>query len=382
MARFHFIPSNPSCHQIEDLNAKLHRIPTNEPIVISLARRTGAKFFVESSIAQLITHLSLRLGRLVIRDTYHSFEPPYDERFLSKIDGVSALVYSHLNDSIRIEDTKKNLAPISLFDSLKSRQLKSGLLEKAGPTRTLIAIDPIYPNPAELGSTQVRKNDFHTIVRKMLTQYENRDKEKTKQRRHAENQLINFLYETFQNTVEHGRYTENNELIPGIRYFRIHVYSGNNVSKLVDRATGFPELKQFLKQTRHKSSEKRFVELSVADAGQGITSHYLNSRPKSAPSKGSRMQVLQALIGGRLSSKRYMSGVGLGLPNALSALRELKAFISLRTEEFWLYRDYTSKYSSQDDVPYPDQCLYPVENVDSIAPVTGTQFNVLIDFPL
>ncbi len=377
MARIPYIPSNPSCHQIEVLNATLQRIPKDDPIVLSLARKTGAKFFSESSIAQLIAHLSRRSGKLVIRDTHNSWLPAHYYRFTSKIDGVAALVYSNLISTGRLENVKKLAAPDSLFTALKSRLLVSGCLEDAGPTRTFTAIDPDYPTPAELGRPQVRKSDFHNIVRSTLSQYENRLKGKSYERRRAEDRLISFVYETFQNTIEHGRFTKNNDLIDGIRYLRLHVYVDNSISDLLRRAVGFPELQQFIERTQRQRSTVRFVELAVADAGQGITSHYLNSRSPTAPAPDDRAQVLQELIDGRLSSKRSMSGVGLGLPNAMSALRELKAFFSLRTEEFWLYRD----YSDQDSAANVRPPLHPVSKIKSIAPLAGTQFNVLIDFP-
>ena len=375
VARTLNISRNPTCRQIEDLNVLSQRILEDDPIVLSLARNTGTKFFAESSIAHLIAQLSQRRGKLVIRDTHHSWSTP---RFISRIDGVSALAYSQLFGLASLENTKKHGAPNSLMQSLESRLSKSGQLEEKGPIRTLVAIDPDFPAPAETGWPQVDKSRFLALVRKMLDQYERGFVPKSGQRHHAENQLINFVYETFQNTVEHGRYGDSNSLIHGIRYFRIQVYIDNKVPDLVRRATGFPELERFLERPRPKGSGKRFVELSVSDVGQGITSHFINSRLETGSHHDDRAKILQKLIGGRLSSKRAMSGVGLGLPNALSALKELKAFLSLRTEEFWLYRD----YARQDEKPNAEQHLYPVESACSIAPLPGTQFNVLIDFPM
>ena len=375
MTIFHRIPKNPSCGQLEELIAKLQRISGRDTVILSLARKTGAKFFSESSISQLIADLSERAGSLVLRDTYNSWS---DSRFLSKIDGVSALVYSSLSDSTRLENIKKISAPESLFRSLESKLMVSGILENKGPTRTLIAIDPHYSTPVELGGPYLKKNYFHTIFRQMLHQYKHGLDKKSVDRHKAEHELVNFVYETFQNTVEHGRYSSVNDIIQGIRYFRVHVYIGNSVDGLVRRASGFPELGTFLSRPRTRSSEKRFIELSVADAGQGIASHYLNSRPGVQSDVYDRERILQELIGGNLSSKRSMSGVGWGLPNALAALKELNAFVSLRTEEFWLYRDFTDSLRS----PSLGRYLYPVKGVNSLARVGGTQFNVLIDFPI
>ena len=372
---YHRIQKNPSCGQLEELISKLNRISGRDNVTLSLARKTGAKFFSESSIAQVIADLSERASSLIIRDTYDTWS---DSRFLSKIDGVSALVYSAISDSTRLESIKKMTAPESLFRSLESKLMDSGILENKGPTRTLVAIDPHYSIPVELAGPYIKKNNFHSIFREMLQQYKHGFEKKSVGRQKAEHELVNFVYETFQNTVEHGRYSSVNDIIHGIRYFRIHIYIGNSVEGLVRRASGFPELETFLSRSRTKRSEKRFIELSVADAGQGIASHYLNSRPDLQSDVYDRERVLQELIGGNLSSKRSMSGVGWGLPNALAALKELKAFVSLRTEEFWLYRDFSESLSSPDTGRY----LYPVERSKSLARIAGTQFNVLMDFPI
>ncbi len=314
----------------------------------------------------------------MIRDTYNDWSSPYSERFLEKIDGVSALVFAHLTDSGRLEDTNSHPAPNSLISTLKSRLFVSGLLEKGGSTRTLLAVDPDHATPAELDTTQLKKRSFHTVIRNMLDQYEHNSKSKAEIRRHAEDQLINFIYETFQNTIEHGRYTSDNDLISGIRYLRLHVYLGNSILNLVRRAKGFPQLETFLNRQQHSRRPMRFIELAVSDVGQGITSHYLHSKAENSLPMCERAEVLQQLVCGRLSSKSYMSGVGLGLPNAVSALRELKAFLSLRTEEFWLFQDYADQQHSED----PTLFLQSVGKRSSIAPLVGTQFNVLIEYQM
>ena len=375
MTNFYRIPKNPSCGQLEDLNTKLQLISEHDDITLSLARNTGAKFFSESSISQFIADISVRAGSVTIRDTHDSWS---DYRFLSKIDGVSALVYSRLSESTCLENTKKLSAPESLFRSLESKLMESGILENRGPTRTLIAIDPHYATPVELHGPNLRKNYFHTIFRQMLHEYKHGFDKRSAARHKAEHELVNFVYETFQNTVEHGRYSSLNDLIRGIRYFRMHVYIDKSVGDLVRRASGFPELETYLARPRTKSSARRFVELSVTDAGQGIASHYLNSLPEERSVTYNREHVLQELIGDNLSSKRSMAGVGWGLPNALAALRELKAFVSLRTEEFWLYRDFAA---GSLDTSSRGRYLYPVKRINPITRVRGTQFNVLMDFP-
>ena len=378
MAKIFFIPRNPSCYQLEKLAADLERIPLDDPVVLSLARQTDSTFFAETSIAQLIAHLAQRPGRLVIRDAHHSWSPEPKDRFTSKLDGVAVLAYTHLIASGRLENSKQSAAPESLYDALESRLILSGCLESKGPTRTFVAIDPDHPLPIEFSGSQGFKNNFSMIASRILREFHGTKQSRSIERRRAEEELFNFVYEIFQNTIEHGRYTNNHELITGVRYLRLHVYIDTDIKKLTRRAAEYSELAAFIDRRCQQRGTTRFIELAVADVGQGIVSHYLNSRSLNAPKLGDRAQVLQKLFGETLSSKTTMSGVGFGLPYAMSALKELKAFVNLRTEEFWLYRD----YSAPNDNANNGQILQPVLELDHFTPIRGTQFNVLINFPV
>ena len=372
-----FVPSNPSCLDVEELNAELASFPSGSPISFLLSRKTGTKFFSDTTIAQLIGHLSRRPGKVVIKDYYDDWLVEHGPRFLTKVDGFAALVYSQLISSVSLSNKRDQPVPRELYDQLQVQLNQSGILDSLGPTRTLVAIDPYHSAPAEARGPELSKSDLHRVFQSMIKGYERELRSKTLDRTEAENQLISFVYETFQNTVEHGRYSATKELMPGLRYLRVHVYVNNDVSGLVKRAGTFPELVRFLERPRDKRSDTRFLELAVCDAGQGIISHYLNSIGKPQCSFEERLDILNDLVGGRLSSKKYMSGVGLGLPNAVSALSQLNAFVSIRTEEFWLYRDFHEAPSRGAG----HQTLVPVRHLPCCAPLSGTQFNVLIDFP-
>lgn len=371
------VPSNPSCLDIEDLNAELTNSPSTSPISFLLSRKTGTKFFSDTAIAQLIAHLSRRSGGLEIKDYYQEWLPEHSSRFLTKIDGFAALVYSQLINTVSLANVRNQPAPRDLYERFQAQLAETGLLEQVGPTRTLVAVDPYYSVPTEARSPELSKSELYRIFQRMIKGYERGLQSKTEERIRAENQLINFIYETFQNTVEHGRYSTDRQVLPGLRYLRIHVYVNNDLSGLLKRAGPFPELVRFLRRPRDKRSNTRFLEIAVCDAGQGIASHYLTSIEKEECSHEQRLETLQELVLGRLSSKKHMSGVGLGLPNALSALRELNAFVSLRTEEFWLYSDFDKVGSPGSDL----RTLEPVQHLDHCARLTGTQFNVLFDFP-
>lgn len=366
----HSIGQNPSCHDIEDLNRSIAQESEDQILVLSLARDTNSKFFAQTWIAQLIAHLAQRQGGLAVRDNYFSWTAasPLD-RFTANIDGVAALVYSTIFGKGRLENKRQEPAPSTLYETLKTRLKMTGSLEDAGQTRTFIAIDPDYSNPFEFSKSEGLFRSFQHLVGYVLTAFDDKAGIKT----HAETALYNFIYEVFQNTIEHGRYAKDGQIIPGLRYLRIRTYIDNSIEKLSARATGFPELEKFV--SNRDKRQRRFLELSVSDGGQGIVSHYVNCGSISANNFEQRLAILRELVERQASSKAKVSGVGLGLPNAMRALSELKAFISLRTEEFWMYRDF-SKPSEME----PTELLQPVSAAQHISRLSGTQFNVVIDF--
>ena len=364
------INQNPSCHDIEKLNNEIARKPGDQALVLLLARETNSKFFSQTWIAQLIAHLAQGKGGLVVCDYYHSWTAasPLD-RFTTNIDGVAALVYSSIMEKGRLENTRQERVPDTLYESLKTRLKGTGSLEDVGQTRTFIAIDPDYSIPIEFSESVGLFKSFQYLAQNILKEFGDSSGTRTQ----AETALHNFIYEVFQNTIEHGCYTKDGEIIHGLRYLRIRTYIDNTIERLRARASGFPELEDFI--ARRDNPRRRFLELSVSDGGQGIVSHYVNSGSISAKTFEERLALLHQLVGGRASSKGKIAGVGLGLPKAMNALSKLKAFISLRTEEFWMYRD----FSKPSEVK-PAELIQPVSAAKQISRLSGTQFNVLIDF--
>ena len=363
------IGRNPSCHDIEELNNTIAREPGDKAVLLSLARETNAKFFSQTWIAQLIAHLAQRRGRLAVRDAHSSWTPLPLERFTNNIDGVAALVYSSIVKEGRLENSKQQLAPNTLNEELKARLKRTSRLEDVGQTRTFVAIDPDYSIPIEFSNGEGLFKSFQYLVQHILKEFGDRYGTRTQ----AERALYSFIYEVFQNTIEHGRFAKDGKIIPGLRYLRIRYYIDNTIKRLRDRAAGFPELEDFI--LRRDNPRRRFLELSVSDGGQGIVSHYVNSGSISAKSFEERLALLRQLVEGKASSKGSMSGIGLGLPNAMHALSKLKAFISLRTEEFWMYRDYSKPSEGK-----RAELIQPVSAAKQISRLNGTQFNVLIDF--
>ena len=367
----YIIVKNPSCKEIEELNHAIANELEDSTIVLSLARHTNVNFFAQTWIAQLLSHLAQRKGKLIIRDAYHRWTPKCEERFTANIDGVAALVYSNIASEGLLKNATNIEAPITIYNALINKLKITSRLEDSGQTRTFIAIDPEYSMPIDFPSSRIAWQ-FQRIVQNILTGFNYQ--QKSGRVKEVEKTLYKFIYEVYLNSIEHGRYSKDGQLTPGLRYLRIRTYIDSNIDKLRFRAKGFPELGKFI--SSHKSNNKstlRFMELSVSDAGQGIVSHYINSRAGLSKKNYDREDLLYQLIGSNISSKDKISGVGLGLPNAMEALFELNAFISLRTEEFWMYRDFLD----ENELGHPN-IIFPVSNIDHITYMRGTQFNVLI----
>ena len=271
-----------------------------------------------------------------------------------------------------MKNATKIEAPTAIYESLIEKLKITSRLEDSGQTRTFIAIDPDSSVPIDFPSSPRLAWRFQRLVGNILREFNYN--QKSKDVRDVERVLHNFIYEVFQNTIEHGRYSKEGKLIPGLRYLRIRTYIDINIDRLRRRAQGFSELERFLtSHIGHKHPTLRFMELSVSDGGQGIVSHYLNSDSRLAENNSDREALLCQLVSGTKSSKNKLSGVGLGLPNAMDALSKLKAFISLRTEEFWMYRDFIN----QKEIEYSNKIL-PVSTARPVNNLRGTQFNVLI----
>lgn len=371
-------PPKATCLEIEELNRAISEVPESESVEIYLPRTFRPPFFAATTLAQCLSHHARRTGRLLIRDAYHDWTPQHSsDRFLCTIEGVVALVNNHMLDTTRVENARKASIPKEVFSALSDRLWRTGIIEiGGGPTRTFLAIDPTHDTPIEFGSVGVlEKSRFYESIEKVLSQYNQAGSNNWQLHQRALINLISFIYETFQNTYEHGRYNSDSAIISGIRFFRIRHYIDNKSEDLVSRASGFPELQSFLEQSLNGKQSRKLIELCVSDCGQGITSHFLNSTSTNISPTKLRVDALNGLVADKLTSKQKMSGGGLGLPNAMSALGKLEAFLSLRTEEFWMYCDFLNKSGTRNRI------LSPVHNSRTIAPMIGTQFNVLICLP-
>jgi len=189
--------------------------------------------------------------------------------------------------------------------------------------------------------------------------------------------VASFIFEIFQNGFRHGCRNADGSPIPGLRYVSLRKHIGFDRLEFVRRASGFQDLEEYLATQFPTPGTKSFLEISVADHGMGIIRRFLATRPEYGPvpeTNDSKLVLLNRIISQSLSSNTMQSGAGRGLGRALEAVRRLRGFVSLRTDNLWLV------YSPENTHTNIDQSFREARNIDNLPDVPGTHFNLL--FPM
>jgi signal transduction histidine kinase len=377
------IRANCSLMDIEEASIQAAAIPKDYPVVLELARNVGSALLIETAIASLIATVAARPGRLIIKDMHHTWnEPSAIQRFVKQIDGVAALFYCSEIQAARLQNVQDEDVPREFLAQLQSRLLRTAIIEDAntGQSRTFLAADPQHGVTRELAILDGDVYAFRTEIDTVIRQFGVRPRLKERGREDAEDVLYRAVFELFQNTVEHGRKRRpDGAALPGLRYVRFQKLIGNSAEELAARANSFEQLKEFLIRRTRRAGIVRFLEITVSDSGSGILSHFRRRASDHSAIPSDNNDALNAILTGKLTSKR-MPGTGLGLPIALSALRTLKAFVSLRSEESWLFRDFDADTSDADDAE--GLKLLTVPTPKPVANIVGTHFTMLIDFDI
>lgn len=387
------IPKNPSLWDIELANIEAASVPQGQPITLQLPRNIRVHFLADIAVARLIATLQERSGGLTVRDYYDSWAGNWVEatrdRFLREIDGATALIYCAGNErKNELENRRKEKAPAFLRRDLLEHVARTGYLEELapndaatmpGPSRTFFAIDPEYPVPPGMTSSEGRWTNLDQVISALYQQFGSSfDKNETRHK--ASLRLYEALYELFQNTIDHGRQIDNDQIRPGVRFIRFYKYIGLSNQDLIRRAAGFNPLRQYFE--RRESDNFKFLEVTIGDGGPGILSHFTRSENSQRLEKGDPAAQMNQILTTNLSSK-FIPGAGLGLPLALSALSSLQAFASLRSDNVWLYRDFSLDSPSVEGhlLDATALSLKDVPTERSLARTAGTHFSVLIGFP-
>ena len=212
-----------------------------------------------------------------------------------------------------------------------------GVLGTGARQRTVVELDPDCPTAAPFIHGSGRRDAFFEYVRGVLMQLELRALARRRTNSgggesSAKGTIIEFLYELHSNAFEHGRSAANARLLR----LQKHQYPRRSIA--LRHATEFKELTQYLEAQPDQPSMGMFnlVEASISDFGPGIVDGFLTTFAGLGHQQRPRQELLDELLHQQLSSKSSDPNAGLGIGYALAAARELDAFVSLRTGEFWL----------------------------------------------
>lgn len=259
-----------------------------------------------------------------------------------------------------------------LVDAAQIRRhlnLAGGILGSTGARhRTIVELDPDLPQATPLIDGFGGRDAFFEFVHGILRVLEiGAMATKTRNFKHSADKgtILEFLYELQANAKEHGHAK------PNIRFLRLQKHLYPNRTKALTHATGFTELSRYLLNQPEKPSNRKFnlVEASVSDFGPGILDGFLATSAGAAHTHRPRLELLTELIHRQLSSKSDPNA-GLGIRQALRAARQMGAFVSLRTAEFWYVLQ-----PSQSEEPH----LVPINN--KLAKIRGTHWQLLLPDP-
>jgi len=191
--------------------------------------------------------------------------------------------------------------------------------------------------------------------------------------------IYGFVYELYQNTFMHGTLNKDHKVIPGLRFIRLRKRVGNTNSRnnFIDGAGEFSELATYLENTAPLKGPFKFYEISISDNGMGIVSRYRATsmeEPNFFSSTNDDLRVLNRIIAQSLSSdtRKSNSGIG-GLQKALRAIDQVKGFVSLRSDNLWVYRSPTNSNQAAED-----EWLRPVKNAQDLCSIPGTHFSIIL----
>ena len=221
-----------------------------------------------------------------------------------------------------------------------------------GADRTIVELDSMRASALQdlaASSAEIDEKAFYTLflkIRKELEVWAIGDDEQKVANKSAMEDISEFLKELFENAYKYGRLWESllQGMIPQLRFLRARKIVEPNRQRLLDRAGNtIPLIREYVEAVMEGKKENALIEVCVSDFGQGILDYFLASPTGRRISRGSRQSILDRLLYENLTSESHDPQAGLGLSNALDASRRLRAFVSLRTAEFWYARSFADR---------------------------------------
>ena len=191
--------------------------------------------------------------------------------------------------------------------------------------------------------------------------------------------IYGFVHELYQNAFNHGSLDEDQKTIPGLRLIRLRkrISHGNWLADFLQEARQFTELEEYLRETAPQNKPFKFYEISISDNGMGILSRFravrdIKSHKDSSPCEN--LQLLNQIVAKSLSSDARKSNIGQGgLQKALSAVNKIQGFVSLRTDNLWVYRSPVDAKAVSED-----EWLKLVANEGDLSTIPGTHFSMIV----
>ncbi|MCH7915731.1 MAG: hypothetical protein IH856_22300 [Deltaproteobacteria bacterium] len=369
---------------------------SDDEVHLWLPRAIGAQFFKSSSVAALIASAASNRRLSVIDWTQTKNVSEINQRFGTTIEGLTSLIYS---DHI-LNATKDAIDPDTSNIKWTIVQ-REGIAEPdaRGASLTFCAFDETdAPSiPIAFISMDTKEKFSREFIKYRRKYFEAGVGEKYSEqiepalfehdvggeklqvaRPSSDVDLAHFVFELFQNSLEHGCKDEKGRVVRGFRYITIRKHISHNKDEFISRAADFYELKRYLDSNISGNRTFSFYEISISDHGLGIIERFSVTRPDlDVECEGGEDQarLINRIMAHALSSKRAVSGAGHGLKRAMNAVKRLRGFVSLRTNNCWLYYTHNSSPSHAADVE-----LFPVRESENLPRVAGTHVNML--FPL
>lgn len=158
--------------------------------------------------------------------------------------------------------------------------------------------------------------------------------------------LVEFSYEAFDNTRQHGSSTLERQPIEGVRFVLQRVINANrerlaDLARRVDREP-FGSYLNELAADIGTASELRLVELTITDSGIGIPARMSGTEDiYTGPYEIERDAVKRAFAVGS-TTRTSARGRGRGLVKVLRAAEALEAMLSVRVGRTELHRKFTN----------------------------------------
>jgi hypothetical protein len=254
------------------------------------------------------------------------------------------------------------LDPAKIIDLLVRKHFMLG--DGGGRERVVVELDPGYPVAPVFKSDYYDFEAFKFALRDIRENIEIGGTQR-QMKIGVEGTALNlarFLFEIRQNAFEHASASKS------VRLFRIKKRAFNNRDLALQWAQSFPKLREYLEYTLSAHGSSFIYEASISDFGNGIVDNLLDSPNGEIYQDRSREEILNLLLHTQLSSKISDADAGEGITDALWAARNMWAFVSLRTGEFWKYQDTTN------DTPVGLKDCFPGKE---LAKVVGTHWQII-----